>query len=571
LDKILEELECNKARSQSTDEERQLAAVMEIANVINSRLDLNHILSTISKELSKVIDYDLGCVAIYEKDENCLFIRHIARRDGDKSGEGRYVPLDESNLIGWVAIHKKPILRANIPEDPRFREIMKEDCLKSDIVVPLIAKDSLIGTVNIGSDECNHFSEFDLDLMVRFSKLTSLAIEHSQLLREVEELGERYRLLMKNAIDVIVLVNSSGEIVECNQALHEVSGYSQDEIIGRDFYFLTTPDRRDEAKKMFYSILTGECMKIPELPYLKKNGKIVYMELSASVLKIKDHPYMLVIAHDVSERKLLQERITIQNRELKEINKKLRELDDLKSEFLGRISHELRTPLSIIMAYTGTLLEDKEQSIDAATRTEFLQIIDSQSNKLLGLITDLLDLSKVEISQTMLHMSEGSVNEVVKISMQIAEPFARQSHVEIRSDLDSGLPTLNFDPLRIRQVCVHLISNAVKFSAEGECVIVTSRHTADNVIVSVRDNGPGIDEKDIARVFENFTQIDGGTTRTKDGMGIGLRLVKHYVELHGGKVWVESRKGAGSIFFFSLPKVPYKQELKQLNPLGDFS
>ena len=137
---------------------RQLAAVMEIANAINSKIDLDDILSTISMELSKVIDFDICCVAIYELDENCLYIRHITRRNGDRSTEGRYVPLDESNLVGWVAIHKKPILRRNITEDARFQEIMREDKLGSDIVVPLITKDTLIGTVNVCSYEPNHFN-----------------------------------------------------------------------------------------------------------------------------------------------------------------------------------------------------------------------------------------------------------------------------------------------------------------------------------------------------------------------------------------------------------------------------
>ncbi|MDD4857396.1 MAG: GAF domain-containing protein, partial [Candidatus Krumholzibacteria bacterium] len=186
---------CDVCRDK-THEERQLAAVMEIANAINSPLDLHEILSTISRELSKVIDYDLGCVAIYDKGNNGLFMRHVWRKSGDKSGEGRYVPLDENNLVGWVAIHKKPVLRGDIPADPHFREIMKEDDLKSDIVVPLMTKNALVGTVNIGSYTPNHFTDFDLDLVVRFSKLMSIAIDKCELLRELEELGEKYRLLM---------------------------------------------------------------------------------------------------------------------------------------------------------------------------------------------------------------------------------------------------------------------------------------------------------------------------------------------------------------------------------------
>ncbi|HEY5133335.1 MAG TPA: ATP-binding protein [Candidatus Krumholzibacteriaceae bacterium] len=544
---------CDVCRDR-TDEERQLAAVMEIANVINSQLDLDQILSTISKELSKVVDYDIGCVAIYDKEQNGLFLRHVWRKSGDKSGEGRYVPLDESNLVGWVAIHKRPVVRGDIPADTRFREIMKEDALKSDIVVPLMAKNALIGTVNIGSYTLNRFTDFDLDLIVRFSNLTSIAIEKCQLLRELEDLGSKYQLFMRNASEIIAIINASGEIVECNRMMCDLSGYTHEEIIGRDILSLMPPARREEARKRLSNILRGELTRLPELPYLKKTGELLYLEISATVIRIKDHPYILALAHDVTERKALQEKITVQNVELLTINKKLRELDDLKNEFLGRISHELRTPLSVIMAYTGTLIEDREQTIDPETRNEFLRVIDAHSNKLLGLINDLLDLSRVEVSETMLHIGEASLNDVIKISAKIAEPPAIQNGVRLLTELDESIPIMSFDPLRIRQACVNLLNNAVKFSREGDSVVIASRNAADEVVVSVRDHGPGIDANDIPALFEKFSQLDGGPTREKDGLGIGLKLVKHYVELHGGKVWVTSEMGAGSTFYFSLPK-----------------
>jgi PAS domain S-box-containing protein len=544
---------CDVCRDQ-TDEERQLAAVMEIANVINSRNDLNQILSIISKELSKVIDYDLGCVAIYEKEKNGLFIRHVWRKSGGQTGEGRYVPLEESNLVGWVAIHKKPVVRGDIPADTRFREIMKEDLLKSDIVVPLLAKGDLVGTVNVGSSDRDHFTDFDLDLLVRFSNLTSIAIEKCQLLAEFENLGEKYRRLMDNSREIIALLNSAGEYVEVNRALLENYGYAREEIIGHELYELMHPKRRDAAKAIFCGVLKGDITKALEMPFVKKNGETVFMSLSASVIRIKEHPYVLVIGHDITEETLLKERITDQNAELLAINKKLRELDDLKNEFLGRISHELRTPLSIIMAYTGTLIEDREQTIDSETRTEFLRVIDAHSNKLLGLINDLLDLSRVEVSQAMLHREEASLNDVVKISTKIAEAPAVQSRVTLRMDLDETIPIINFDPLRIRQACVNLLTNAIKFSGEGDSVTISSRDAEMEVVVSVRDNGPGIDAEDIPELFEKFMQLDGGSSREKDGLGIGLKLVKHYVELHGGRVWVTSEKGSGSTFSFSLPK-----------------
>ena len=430
---------------------------------------------------------------------------------------------------------------------------MQEENLKSDIVVPLFAKDVLIGTVNIGSYECDHFSEFDLDLVTRFSKLTSIAIENSQLLKSLKDLGQRYRLLMRNATDIIVLMKSSGEIVECNHMTYKLFGYSPEEVLGKEFSLFTIPGRSDEAKKRFFEILRGADPGSVEVPYLKKNGEMICLEMRSNVITINKNPYILTIGHDVTERKILEQKITIQNKELKAINKQLCELDQLKSNFLGRISHELRTPLSVIMAYSGTLLEEDGGDVDGETREEFLRVIQSQSNKLLALINDLLDLSKVEIYETMLDMNEGSVNEIISIAVKVIEPVATQKQITLKMILDDSLPIISFDHQRIKQVCINLLNNALKFSGRGGRVFITTKHEANEVIVSIRDSGPGINKEDIPDIFENFTQIDGGDTRSKDGLGIGLRLVKHYIDLHKGRIWVESEKEKGSRFCFSLP------------------
>ena len=543
---------------------RELSAVMEIAGVINSRLDLDHILSRISRELARVIDYDMGCVAIYEQADNCLYIRHIYRKNGDTTSEGRYVPLDESNLVGWVAINRRPILRRNIAADRRFMEIMREDALGSDIVVPLIAKGALIGTLNLGCYEPERFSEFDLELATKISQLTSVAIENSQLVEKQKELGDKYRQLMRHASDLIMLIDVSGRIVECNDVMLRKFGYAPDEVNGRELWLFTTPERRDLMRSNFTTALKGGLESETEVPILRKNGEIVYLDLSASVLKIGGHPFVLGVGHDVTERKILEEKITIQNRDLKELNRKLMEVDRLKSEFLGRISHELRTPLSVIMAYTGTLLEDEAGQIDRVTQRDFLAVIDGHSNKLLQAINELLDLSKVEISETMLNVTEASLNEIIRLSVRIVEPFARQNGVNILLQQDDSIPVTRFDPLRMRQVCVNILSNAVKFSPSGGTITVTSRLAEREIVVSVRDEGPGIPPEGVDEIFDNFTQVDGGVTRSTSGMGIGLRIVKHYVCLHRGAVWVDSEPGRGSVFWFALPFSPCREFAEEL-------
>ena len=538
------------------EENRQLSAVIKIVKAIGLQPNLDDILSTITVQMSRVLDFDLACVAVYEKDKNCLFMKHIYRKNGDKTGEGRYVALDESNLVGWVAINRKPVLRNNIPEDRRFNEIMKEDGLKSDIVVPLITKNTLIGTVNFGSFKPDNYSNSEVEILNKFSDLASLAIEKSALLQDLEGLGEKYRILMNTVDDLIVLLDVSGAIVECNNAVKSF-GYSNREIKGKSPSDFAIPASRETVKRNFGKVLRGEITRAVEIPCLRKDGEIVYLDINFNIIRIKDHPYVLAVGHDVTDRKILEERITIQNRELVASNKKLLELDQLKSEFLGRISHELRTPLSVIMAYTDTLLNDSEKPVEYATRKEFLKVIEIQSKDLLNLINDLLDLSKVEVSETMLDVTECCLNEITVAAVTIAKPYADQEGVEIMVSLDDSIPIMRFDPLRLKQVLVNLINNAVKFTPEGKSVTVSTVKGEKDAVVSVSDNGSGIDMKDAAGIFDDFTQVDGGRTRPSNGMGIGLRLVKHYIDLHRGKVWVESEKGNGAVFCFSLPLTEY--------------
>jgi signal transduction histidine kinase len=142
---------------------------------------------------------------------------------------------------------------------------------------------------------------------------------------------------------------------------------------------------------------------------------------------------------------------------------------------------------------------------------------------------------------------------MIGLSIKMVEPTARKKGISIIADLDETIPISAFDPQRIRQVCVNLIGNAIKFSSSGGKVVVSSKCGEGEIIVSVQDEGPGMDPDETREIFGNFTQVDGGTDRTRNGLGIGLGLVNHYISLHRGRIWVDSERGRGSVFRFALP------------------
>jgi GAF domain-containing protein len=221
--------------------------MVAIAGTIMRHTDLEDILSAITKELSAVVKFDRSSIAFLQPGGRSLALSHIYKVDGpvDDVAEGRRIELDESTVIGWVATHRQPVFRRNITSDERFVEVVKEAKLKSDLVVPLVARDNLIGTLNLGGLKKNAFNEEDLDNVVSCARLVCGAIEHALLLEEAKDIGERYRTLQKYASDIFMLVDkNTGRLIEVNRKCCEALGYSEDELKSISYFDLFPKEER---------------------------------------------------------------------------------------------------------------------------------------------------------------------------------------------------------------------------------------------------------------------------------------------------------------------------------------
>jgi signal transduction histidine kinase len=250
-----------------------------------------------------------------------------------------------------------------------------------------------------------------------------------------------------------------------------------------------------------------------------------------------------------------QSALAIQNARLfREIEEKGRELEIAskhKSEFLANMSHELRTPLNAILGYTELII-DKIYGDVPENIQEVLERVEKNGRHLLGLINDVLDLSKIEAGQLVLSLNDYSMQEVVHTVFTAVESLAAEKNLELKISVSSDLAYGKGDEQRISQVLLNLVGNAIKFTEKGE-VRVEATASNDTFVVSVSDTGPGLSEADQQGIFEEFHQVDGSSTRKKGGTGLGLSIAKRIVELHGGRIWVESTLGKGSIFWFTLP------------------
>jgi len=234
--------------------------------------------------------------------------------------------------------------------------------------------------------------------------------------------------------------------------------------------------------------------------------------------------------------------------------RRLKELEEMKLDFISHVSHELRTPLTAIKEATSMLLEGVYAG-SAEKEHELLIITQEECERLIGSVNRILDLSRMEARMMTFHYRECRLEPLIRKAAKKTDPIARKKTIRVELKLAKGLPPVNIDEARIEQVFENLIGNALKFAGEGDIITISAIFNRENgkvVQVAVADTGPGIHAKDLGRIFDKFQRIENGI-ETVRGTGLGLSIAKHIISSHGGRIWVESREGAGSTFYFTLP------------------
>jgi signal transduction histidine kinase len=241
---------------------------------------------------------------------------------------------------------------------------------------------------------------------------------------------------------------------------------------------------------------------------------------------------------------------------LRELERKSRDLEAAsqhKSEFLATMSHELRTPLNAIIGFSEVLRERMFGELNDR-QAEYLEDIHVSGRHLLTLIDDILDLAKVESGRMELELDDVDVGECLETGFMMVRGRAKRRGVRLEMDVEPGLDQVPADGRKLKQVVFNLLANAVRFTPEGGLVEASARRVEGELRIAVRDSGPGIAAEDQERIFETFQQAGNGGAR--EGSGLGLALSRAFAELHGGRLWVESRLGEGSTFVLALPLVP---------------
>jgi len=371
---------------------------------------------------------------------------------------------------------------------------------------------------------------------------------------EQKKLDQRFRdqqfytrSLIESNIDALMATDPSGIITDVNKQMEALTGCTRDELIGAPFKdYFTDPERAEAGIKL---VLSEKKVTDYELTACARDGKQTVVSYNATTFYDRNRTLQGVFAaaRDVTERKRVEA-------ELRAAKAVAESASQTKSDFLASMSHEIRTPMNAIIGIADLLAKTPL----SPEQNKYVQIFRRAGDNLLHIINDILDLSKVEASELEMERTGFSLNDLLEKVTEMVAVRAHEKGLELVCEIAPKVPTtLVGDPTLLSQVLLNLLGNAIKFTESGE-VAIRVTPDADSTVpgvlrFTVSDTGIGIPGEKLGAVFERFTQADSSTTRRYGGSGLGLTISKRLVELMGGRIWVESEVGKGSVFSFAVP------------------
>ncbi len=376
----------------------------------------------------------------------------------------------------------------------------------------------------------------------------------------------RFRELLEAAPDAIIEVDRQGRIVLVNRVTEKLFGYSRAELLGQAMEMLV-PDvlRADHAghRADYWDLpITRPMGSGLDLHGRRKDGSAIPVEISLSPVKSEDGFRVTAIIRDISQRRGVEERLRELERshtlELESRNREIERANQMKTEFLASMSHELRTPLHTIIGFSELLAEEIEGPLNTKQR-RFIGHIHTDSLHLLELINDILDISRIESGRLELRREVFDFAAAIDETVSSVRPQASAKSIEL--EMRRPAPATIFaDRLRIKQVLLNLLSNALKFTPDGGRIVVEAAMRVGFLEVSVSDTGIGIPKDRHEAVFDKFYQLGATTRGVREGTGLGLAITKALVAEHGGRIWLESEPGKGSRFTFTIGLEGFRED-----------
>ena len=593
----------NELRQRTADLSESLeqqTATSEVLKIISSSQgELQPVFEAMLENATRICEANFGVLNLHENGAFRVGAMHnvpLAFANWLKDQPGGYRPIPGSQLDNVLRTKQLSVTADNAVEANPGRATTLGGA-RSIVCVPMIKDDELVGAITIYRQEVRPFTDKQTALVQNFASQAVIAIENTRLLNELKQslqqqtaTADVLKVISRSTFDLKAVLNT---LVESAARLCEADMASIPRQIGGIFdvvatygyspsfnEFLqsnpTSPGRGTVAGR---TVVEGRTIHIPdvladpEYDYIEGQKVGGYRALlgvplmregtAIGVLNIgRSAPRPFTAQQiELAETFADQAVIAIENvRLFDEIQDKSRQLEEAsqhKSQFLANMSHELRTPLNAILGYTE-LMADGAYGEPSEKMLGILKRLEANGRHLLGLINDVLDLSKIEAGQLVLELSDYCVQDIAQTVRSTLEPLAADKKLAFKLELAPELPPGHGDGRRLTQVLINLVGNAIKFTDAGE-VAIKAEANDGSFHVSVCDTGPGISAADQAKLFQEFQQADNAITKKKGGTGLGLAISKRIIEMHGGKIWVESKPGQGSTFTFTLTVIVEQQ------------
>ena len=592
----------------------EIETIAGIGAQINADLNLDHLLKNISDSIVERLNRYYSHIYLLNDAQDTLFLAAGAGEVGDVlAARGHQIALSaERSLVARAARSKEVVVIDNVRQEPDWlaNDLLPET--RSEMAVPILLGDELIGVLDIQDSKLSAFSAIQAETKYILANQIAVAIrnaetfEHEQESRrqneqraaeletvaqvsttasnilDVDELVHTISELTKAAFDLyhahiylfdeqsdqLVLAGGAGEagqIMVTNG--HAISLQHPTSIVARagrerrgvmvnDVYnsptFMPNPMLPETRSELAVPMLVGDQLigvmdvQSAQENNFDRNDMQIKTILAAQVAVSVQNAWAFQRSQEIAER----ERATAD---------RLREVDQLKSQFLASMSHELRTPLNSIIGYSEVLIDGGDGELPEEA-VEDIEIIYTSGRHLLAIINDILDLAKIEAQQMHLNREDMDIVQILRDIIKTNQILVGNRPIDLILDSEVDELVLPIDEIRIRQVLLNLFSNAVKFTDEGSVTISLNMLDNETARVAVTDTGMGISEEGQKIVFDQFRQVDGTSTRKKGGTGLGLTITRYLVQMHGGEIEVESEVGKGTTFWFTLPLITPEEE-----------
>jgi signal transduction histidine kinase len=584
----------------------QQTATSEVLSVISSSPgELQPVFAAMLENAARVCDAKFG--NIYRWDGDALY--HVAAHNAPPAlVEARKLSPrrpDPNDPLGRMLATKTLIHVADLAAEDAYIakraggivEAVELGGMRSLLLVPMLKENELIGAFGLARHEVRPFTEKQIQLVKNFAAQAVIAIENTRLLNELREslqqqtaTADVLKVISRSTFDLRTvldtLVESAARLCEADMAairMPKDTGYQHVASYGIPPDYIeamrATPLQAGRSSVAGRVLLERQTVHIHNVladpdfvlldiqraqglrtalgvPLMREGAPIGILFLSRKQVRPFTDKQIELVNTFADQAVIAIENVRLLN-EIQDKSRQLEVASQHKSQFLANMSHELRTPLNAILGYTELMADGIYGELPEKT-LGVLKRLESNGRHLLGLINDVLDLSKIEAGQLVLELTDYSLEDIAQTVRSTLEPLAVDKKLAFKVEMAPKLPPGHGDGRRLAQVVINLVGNAIKFTDAGQ-VVITGGATDGSFHLSVRDTGPGISAADQAKLFQEFQQADNAITRNKGGTGLGLAISKRIVEMHGGKIWVESQVGQGSTFSFTLPVVVERQ------------